>query len=552
MFKTCKNCEAQFQITQDDSNFYKKIDAPEPVECYDCRQQRRLAYRNERNLYQGICDKCKKQIISIYSPDKPYTVYCNTCWWGDDWDPMEYGVDFDPEHSGPFFPQWQKLYDAVPKISLIVLGDNINSDYTHDVYRLKDCYLVFDGEQARDCYYGETFIHLVDCVDFLALQRSELCYETINSFNCYNCSFTRFCKDCAESNFLIDCIGCKNCFFCANLRQKQYCIFNKQYSREEYRKKAAEINLGDYKTLQKVKKDFEKFVITSPKKAMRGVQNENVSGDNIDNCKNVFYSFDCVAARDCKYCTNIEVGANDCFDVDIWGDNLNLAYNSECVGAGSQNIIASYYTALTASNIYYSAFAMNGVHNLFGCVALRHKKFCILNKQYSEKEYRALFPRILSRMKSTGEWGQFFPISTSPFGYNETVAQDFFPITRLEALKKGYKWKPKDMREHKAQTYKIPDNITSVPNSITDEILACEDCGKNYKIIAQELRFYRKKNLPIPRKCYVCRYKDRLSLRNPRKLWKRICKKCGVSLQSSYEQARPEPIYCEKCYLEII
>jgi hypothetical protein len=39
-------------------------------------------------------------------------------------------------------------------------------------------------------------------------------------------------------------------------------------------------------------------------------------------------------------------------------------------------------------------------------------------------------------MKSTGEWGEFFPLPLSPFGYNETVAQDYFPLTSEEAIEK--------------------------------------------------------------------------------------------------------------------
>ena len=37
-------------------------------------------------------------------------------------------------------------------------------------------------------------------------------------------------------------------------------------------------------------------------------------------------------------------------------------------------------------------------------------------------------------MMKTGEWGEFFPSSLSPFGYNETVAQEHFPMSREEVL----------------------------------------------------------------------------------------------------------------------
>jgi hypothetical protein len=37
------------------------------------------------------------------------------------------------------------------------------------------------------------------------------------------------------------CIGCKDCFGCAGLRHKQYCVFNVQYTKEDYDKKVSNI-----------------------------------------------------------------------------------------------------------------------------------------------------------------------------------------------------------------------------------------------------------------------------------------------------------------------
>ena len=214
--KKCQSCGAGFPVLDKDRalldkmKVYDKYDIPDPVDCWDCRQQRRQSHRNERNLYPDKCGKCEKDILSIFSPEKKATVYCPTCWWGDGFDGLSYGRDYD--FSRPFFEQWKELYDEVPRISLIVLGEMVNSDYAHDAYRLKNCYLTFDGEQAWDCLYGETFFKLKDCMDFLVTYESELCYETVNCSNCYNLKFSKFCVNCSESSFLHDCVGCKNCF----------------------------------------------------------------------------------------------------------------------------------------------------------------------------------------------------------------------------------------------------------------------------------------------------------------------------------------------------
>ena len=104
----------------------------------------------------------------------------------------------------------------------------------------------------------------------------------------------------------------------------------------------------------------------------------------------------------------------------------------------------------------------------------------------------------------------------------------------------------------KAPTITIPEKIDQVSDEITKQILTCETCGKNYRIIIQELQYYRSMHLEIPRHCPDCRHKARMSLRNPRKLWDRNCMKCGTAMKTSYAPERKEIVYCEKCYNESI
>lgn len=78
---TCHACGKDFLIIEQEQEFYKKKDLPHPQNCPDCRQKRRLALRNERKLYKRTCDKCHKEIISTYSPDSKYIVYCQECFW---------------------------------------------------------------------------------------------------------------------------------------------------------------------------------------------------------------------------------------------------------------------------------------------------------------------------------------------------------------------------------------------------------------------------------------------------------------------------------------
>jgi hypothetical protein len=113
----CKQCKSLFEVTDKDRQFYGKISVPEPTLCPDCRQQRRLAWRNERVLYRRDCDMCHRSVVSIYSPDKPLKVYCPDCWWSDKWSTVSYGRDFD--FSKSFFEQFHGLQSVAPRMALI-------------------------------------------------------------------------------------------------------------------------------------------------------------------------------------------------------------------------------------------------------------------------------------------------------------------------------------------------------------------------------------------------------------------------------------------------
>ena len=153
MTRNCQNCKAQFEITDDDLNFYSKIQVPPPTWCPECRLQRRLIFRNELSLYKRDCASCKKSVISMYRPDSPFTVYCSKCWFSDNWNPLDYGKEYDP--SKPFFQQFRELMEKVPLVSLNHdYSTLVNSDYNNFSGYLKNCYLLFNSDYNENCWYG--------------------------------------------------------------------------------------------------------------------------------------------------------------------------------------------------------------------------------------------------------------------------------------------------------------------------------------------------------------------------------------------------------------
>ncbi len=552
---TCVQCKTQFEITDEDRVFYKKIGVPEPTFCPDCRLQRRLAWRNERSLYQRKCDLCKKDIISIYSPEKSFKVYCPECWWSDKWNALSYKRDID--FSKPFFEQFDALAKEVPRPSLITKGSE-NCAYAHNTTFSKNCYLCFCCYKCEDCIYNYMLTSCTGCVDNLSLKDCELCYESINCIKCYNGKFLQNCEGCMDSAFCFDCKNLTNCFGCVNLQNKQYHIFNKQVSPEEY-KNFMQGN-GSRAFMEEMKKRFDEFKKTQPHRFAKLTLSEDCTGDHIYFSKNCTEAFDIEKCEDSRFVhhTNDMKDSMDVFGALMGGE---LQYENSAAGGGI-NVQSSYLSwhCTDASYLNYCQSCTDAI----GCISLKNKKFCILNQQYREEEYRNLRARLVAHMKETGEWGNFFPSAISPYGYNETVAQEFFPLTKDRATAQGFLWKDEISRATLPQTYSFPDHIKEVQDDVVHEVLVCSTeqggCGKNYKILAQELDFYRRMLLPLPHTCHNCRHAQRMRIRNPRKLWKKQCMcaraehathpsdACGNTFETTYSPDRKESIYCEQCY----
>jgi len=511
------------------------------------RQIRRLVFRNERNLYHRKCDLTGKPIITIYSPDVSFPVYDQGVWHGDPWDALDYGMEFDFEKT--FFEQFRVLYSTVPRINLLNKAAE-NSEYCHYAYRNKNCYLTFGSHYNEDCLYGNYVYKCVNCVDCFLVAQGELIYEGIDSDSCYKCAFIEQCFNSSECYFCYDLVGCKNCLFSANLRNKEYYIFNKPYSKAEYEKKFSELNLGDYSVFQRSLEQYDQVKLNAIHRAVFQIDTENCVGSNIKNSKNVYYGFDAQFAEDCRYLVG---GPNthlkDSMDTSFIGyDPSELLY--QCINNSGNHKAAFCISTWHSADVYYSELCMES-RDLFGCVGLKQKKNCILNKQYGKVEYEQLVPKIIEHMQKTGEWGQFFPANISPFGYNETVAQEYFPITKEEALKLDFKWQdyiaPPPEADKKIPADRLPDNIKDIPDDVLNWAIE-DETGIPFKIIPQELRYYRNQNLPVPHRRPDQRHLDRMAKRTPRELFDRTCSKCNAAIQSAYSPDRSEKIYCETCY----
>lgn len=501
-------------------------------------------------FYRDKSDLSGKPMISLYAPGRPYKIYTAEEWYSDAWNPMDYGRDFD--FNRPFFEQFLELQKDVPRMNLDIVNCE-NSEFCNYCGDDKNCYLDIAGEANEDCYYNLFVKYSKDTVDCTFVYKSNHCYETLNSHGCYNVTFGQYCNNTSDSAFVYDLIGCKNCLFCYNLRSKDCYIFNENVTKEEFEKKKNEILNGSHEALQSAIKKWQDLL--KEKAVFRDsymVNCENCTGNNLKDCKNVQFGFNVTNAEDSKYLYDV-LDAKDCRDLNysLYKPELSVELISTLNMTHSAYNMASHFN----HDVFYCD-QCNHCKHLFGCDALTHKEYCILNKQYSKEEYESLKENIIEHMKKTGEWGEFFPANISPFGYNETVAQEYFPLTKDEAIKAGYKWqdfKPEPPKAEKSiPANKLPDNIKDIPDDVLNWAIVCEKSGKPFKIIPQELRFYRNHNLPLPRRHPDQRHLDRMEMRTPRRLFDGKCKKCKTDIKTTYSPDRPENVYCEHCYLENI
>jgi len=490
---------------------------------------------------------------------------------------MDYGREYD--FSRPFFEQFRGLMYQVPWPSRGII-DLVDSDYSDKASYLKNCYLCFNIGRAENSAYATSSWDVKDSFDLTQADGVELGYQCQEVSESYKTFFSLYCDEANEVWFSRDCTGCTNCLGCVNLRSKQYYIFNKPYARDEYFARLKEFDLGSYRGLARTRDLVRKAWLAYPYKYFHGTQNVNVSGDCIHNGKNTKFSYQVSDIEDSKYCQNANLGIKDAYDYTTWGENSELMYETMETGNNSRNMRFVYSCWPATADTEYSIYCGSS-SNLFGCIGLKKKSHCIFNKQYSQEEYLVLRERIIQHMNSMPytdqqgrvyRYGEFFPPEFSPHGYNETIAQDYFPLSKEAALASGFKWGETEIREFTitVRAEDLPDHINRADDSITREIISCQSCEKQYRIISSEFQFLKSNGIALPRECWECRHRERLSWINPPRYYDRNCScggegdrkgvyqnqaehfhgpaPCPNEFITTFAPDRPEIVYCESCY----
>ena len=563
--RKCSVSGEEFVITEKDREFYdmlspvfawEKLTIPFPTLCPRERQIRRMVWRNYDQLYRNTCALTGKEIVSTYKPGSPYRVASLESWWSDNWNPCDYGKEIDFDQS--FFSQFHELDQAVIHMPSSV-SKSENSTFTNFSINNRNCYLCFRVAECEECYYDLLIVRSKHCFDCYDVTDSEYLYECVHTLKSYHSFYCTNCENCRECYFLKDCTGCQDCFGSCNLRNARFVFNNIQLSENEYREKK-EQTLQSLKDPNQVRENFLQFSTKFPKKYMTGYNNENVIGDFLFSNKNIVFGFECKDSDNLRYAYGT-IHANDCID-------FSFGYFCDksievCGVAGGYNQLFCVNNLNEGASLLYCKDCVNATSNSFGCISLKKGKNCILNKPYSEQEYEMTARKLLEHIKSTGEWGEFFPAQLSPYDYNESSAQTHFPLSQEEIIHRGLGWheseknekntdfEPLTIDQYDEKKIGYEESKVHIDN-LLQATLSCLNTGKKYKILPQELAFYIENNIAIPRHHPVIRSEIRMGQTLPMELHNRTCSDCWQAISTSYAPGWPEKILCEECYRKLV
>ena len=400
---------------------------------------------------------------------------------------------------------------------------------------------------CEDVYFSDWAINCTSCSDLFMCFDMTRCYNCNNSRQCYNSDELDLCIDLTDSYLNFDCNNSQQLIGCVSLKNKALHILNEPVELAEY-----EETLHKLKTNKAYRDEFnekyQQLKQSIPKRLTWNVNTEQSIGDYLKNTKNAHYCFNCMDIEDCMFCEGI-VNNKNCCDL-TRGSGMELCYECE----GIVDLSRSCFCNLTYQ-CHSLLYCDNGhsSDNCFGCFSFKSAQYCILNKQYTKEQYEELVPRIIEHMKSTSEWGEFFPSAKASFCYNQSKAMAEFPLSKQVVQEKNLQWFNSQDTDtsgiNAIEANRLPEDITTVPDDMLNYVIKSEEDGRLFRLIPQELSFYRSKGLPIPHRHPNQRQQALRARQNASKFYQRNCGHCAKSIQTTYSPDSPEQVYCDECYL---
>lgn len=211
----------------------------ETTDSYQCYNYTQVVSCGQLNscAYCYLCTNCQDCFGCINLYQKQFCFFNKQLTEGEYRQKVAEYAKKDPREIWTEFEELRKTFPKPPKIE----NQNEQTDYGNYIYFNKNCYYMFDatrnsdGGFIYDSHRNKNAFDLTYCAD------NELCYELVDSIQCYESAFS---KDLERSNYCLFSEALTNCAHClgsVSLKDQTYCILNKQYTPEEYEKQKKEI-----------------------------------------------------------------------------------------------------------------------------------------------------------------------------------------------------------------------------------------------------------------------------------------------------------------------
>jgi len=477
-----------------------------------------------------------------------------------EWHAKDFSSTFEEFDSGaPFFEQLRKLELRVPLLANFNRVEPENS-VTLFSFGDRDSYFTFACKSERSFFSAGSFGIANTSLSWLSPNVNSS-HVVAHCQRIHNCQFVYESLDCLDSFFLFDCRNCKNCFGATNKRNAEYVFFNKQLTREEYRAKLAEIDLGKRSETEFYQKKFDELLLSE------GVWPENFNVSTEDSSGD--YLANAVRCSECFACDDAPV--DNWRSAWIYGSNQGNAYgwglvdNTDVymsVSSPNSNQSKFCYRSFRLDNCEYCMMCSD-CRDCFGCVGLKNKRFCILNKEYSEDKYWTQLDELKCIMLDRGEYGHYLPPELSSTYVPEGGAIIYCGATSEEVEKLGgLHFDPNTegatgidrLKTESRRCEEIPDSIDNLGDDWVGVPIYDEVAKRTFSFLKPELEHYRRFRIAPPNTHFIRRLNEVARGGQLSAFEEGKCAKCSkenllVSKNIHYPERR---IFCTECYLKFI
>ena len=543
------HCQGEFPIENEDILFLKMLRVPPPNFCPTCRRIKRQSFMGFAQLFKRKCDAPLHDefMISVFSPECPFPVIDYKYFTFDEFDPFSFGKNYEDLISP--LEQLFSLRKVFPMPSFLNRDPScVNSDYSNGGRDSKNCYYTSGCYTVENAWYSNMLVKSKEIMDCRVVKNSDHVYSSLYSDHLYKCYFIYFSSGCTDSMYLFDCRNCTDCFGCVNLRNAKYCIWNQQYTKEDYEEFMNSNSIFSRDFLEQNKDKFWQLVKSLPLNASRNVSVKNVNGVMNTNSNNLYDVTESSKAENVRHADGALTHQNS-MDL-LYSGGSNSLYGTINIGSQSSNVRFSVSCKYSTNSEFI--FNSNNLDNCFMCFGLQNKSYCILNKQYSPEEYFRIVDEIKYQMIQNGEYNDGLGLEFSAQAYNFSLAQISYPLTEEEIKKMGgYVAKEPESNAGDIKILSkqsLPQTINKVPDDIVKYAIECEITSRPFRITPSELQFYRIMKLPLPTVHPIVRMRKHYEMAPIGKIYLSTCLKCTKSIQSLFDPKENFILYCENCY----